>query len=100
MGNFKVVAPRYDALILLNFGDMAEWSKWASGRTAVQSVVADLGDAAFTGPKVKGDPTTLAFRKGTQGVRLTTTKLNDDGTWEVTMDQMRRIADLIESRME
>jgi hypothetical protein len=94
------VAPHYNALILLNFGDMAEWSKWASGRTAVETVVDDLGDAAFLGPKTKADPTMLAFRKGSRGVRLTTTKLNDDGTWAVSMDQLRQIADLIESRME
>jgi len=94
------VASHYDALILLNFGGLAEWSEWAGGRTAIKEIVPDLGDAAFAGPKAGDEPTMLAFRKGARGVRLATTKVGEDGERVVTMAQLREMADLIESRLE
>jgi len=94
------VATHYDALVLLNFGSLGEFTEWAGGRTAVRQTVKGLGDAAFIGPQPGAEPTTIAFRKGPRAVRLTTTKVGEDGRRVVTMAQLEEIATLIESRLE
>ena len=84
---------------MMDFGNAADFAEWASGSTAVERIVSDLGDAAFIGPAAKGDPSMLAFRKGSRSLRLSAVKVGADGKREVTMEQMRAIADLISSRL-
>ena len=95
-----MVAPHYEALVLVQFADLSKFKEWAGGSTAVRATVSGLGDAAFVGPKAGDEPTVLAFRKGTRGVRLTTTSIGDDGTRVVTMEQLAMMADLISARLE
>jgi len=94
------VAPHFDALVLLEFGGMTDFAEWVGGRTAVKSIVSDLGDAAYNGPSGDDEPIMLGFRKGTRAVRLTTLKIGADGKRVVTMQQLRALAELVASRLD
>ena len=77
-----------------------DFAEWAGGRTAVKSIVSDLGDAAYNGPAGDDEPIMLGFRKGTRAVRLTTLKIGADGKRVVTMQQLRALAELVASRLD
>jgi len=94
------VAPHFDALVLLEFGGMTDFAEWVGGRTAVKSIVSDLGNAAYNGPSGDDEPIMLGFRKGTRAVRLTTLKIGADGKRVVTMQQLRALAELVASRLD
>ncbi len=86
--------------MLIEFGGLTDFAEWAGGRTAVKSIVSDLGDAAYNGPAGDDEPIMLGFRKGTRAVRLTTLKIGADGKRVVTMQKLREMADLVASRLD
>lgn len=95
-----MVAPHFDALVLVEFGSLTDFAEWAGGSTAVRSIVTGLGDAAYNGPEGEDEATMLGFRKGSRGVRLSTLKIGSDGKRVVSMQQLREMADLVASRLD
>lgn len=100
VGSFKQVVehdPGVDeVLVLLDFTDLAGFVEWTSGRTAVGETVPDLGDAGFLGPKGADEYNMLCFRKESRAVRVAA----GSGGASVSTEDLRKIADLIASRLE
>lgn len=100
VGSFKIVVDRYgtnnETLLMLDFADLATFAEWANGRTAVGEVIPDLGDAAFLGPEGADAYSMVTFRSGNRAVRVAAGTSGKD----ISTDQLKRVAELISSRMQ
>lgn len=86
-------------IVSFTVADLATFVGWADNDGAVKEVVPDLGDGAYVGPSTAKDPQVIVFRKGGRSVRLVSTTKDDAGERLVTGEQLRELAELIESRM-
>ena len=85
-------------LLMVSFGDAGLFKTWKTQEGNFNSVVKDIGDEAFDGPKVKA-PYVLFVRKGNRAFSLSSFLSLDTGKPMLSEDQLRVLAKNILSRL-
>lgn len=82
----------------VDFGDMSSFVGWVGDGDSIVRVLDGVGDAAFTSSYNVHADLTIAFRKGSRAVSITSAA-GADGKRTLTDEQLLQLAKLVASRL-